>query len=208
MYIYEKKVNKAKASIVIAFVTLIVLVSALFMVQQQSNVSLVSNQEEMPTSRLQLPSVTIEDTIILPFEVNASVATHFFDVAKEEAILENAVVEFEGVYRPSQGVDYVFDNKSFEVVAMIDGTVVEVIDDNLMGQSITVQSEDLLITYQSLSAQFVNINDTVSQGMLIGYAGENLYNQTMGIHLHIVCEKEGRLIDPVSIVGQKLSEIE
>ncbi len=208
MYIYEKKVNKAKITIVASFAVLVGLASLIF-IYDQNQTSTVSNQESLPVKRLQLPRIETDEIVGLPFNINASTQTHFFDITKEASVLENSVVEFEGVYRPSQGVDYSFNNKVFEVVAMVSGTVIEVADDNLMGQSITVESADnLIITYQSLSAQFVQIGDVVSQGMLIGYAGENLYNQALGIHLHLVCVKDDKLIDPESIIGSTVAEIE
>ena len=144
----------------------------------------------------------------MPYTINATTLTHFFDSSKDPSILENAVVEFEGVYRPSQGVDYGFENQVFEVNAMLSGEVIEIRDDSLMGKSVTVQSKEVLITYQSLSAVSVEEGQQIAQHALIGLAGENLYNSSLGIHLHVVAEKEGKLIDPASLIGLKISELE
>lgn len=144
---------------------------------------------------------------MLPYNVNATTVTYFYDKEKDKSILENAIVEFEGVYRPSQGVDYFFEDKVFEVMAMLSGKVVEVKDDNLMGKSVTVESDGLSLTYQSLSKVNVQVGQDVLQSTSIGLAGENLYNHSLGIHLHIVAEKDGQLVDPEMLIGKKRSEL-
>lgn len=209
MYVYERKSNKAKVTIAIGFTILFLFVCALFIWRQNNEGILsVSKSQEENKARLQLPSFSYEEQFALPYTVNAATLTHFFDSSKDQAALANAVVEFEGVYRPSQGVDYGFDDKVFEVTAMLSGKVLEIKDDSLMGKSVVIQSDAVTITYQSLSAISVSEGQQISQSTVIGLSGENLYNQSLGIHLHVVAEKDGKLLDPASLIGRKLSEIE
>lgn len=66
-------------------------------------------------------------------------------------MLSQAVTEFEGVYRPNQGLDYAYDRKVFEATAMLGGTVTEVKEDAMFGKSVTVKTgEDLEITLSEL----------------------------------------------------------
>ena len=37
--------------------------------------------------------------------------------------------------------------------------------------------------------------------------GENVYGQDLGIHLHVVAEKDGQLMDPGMIQGKTVNEI-
>lgn len=208
MYVYEKKNNKAKGLIAVSFVVLFLFACLLFLYRyKHEEVIRVGNEEESAV-RLQLPSLSYEEAFVLPYSVNAAQLMNFFDPAKDTDALEKAVVEFEGVYRPSQGVDYGYDNKVFEVTPMLSGEVSEVREDSLMGKSVTVVSKDVEITYQSLSAVNVSEGDIVGQTTILGLAGENLYNQSLGIHLHVVAEKDGKLIDPASLIGLKLSELQ
>lgn len=208
MYVYERKSNKTKVTLMVGFTILFLFVCALLVWQQNNDQVLSVAKEENQNVRLNLPLVTHEESITLPYAINASVLTHFFDASKDKDILENAVVEFEGVYRPSQGVDYGFDDKVFEVTAMVSGTVIDIKEDSLMGKSVIVESEGITITYQSLSAVSVEKGDVIGQSTVLGLAGENLISQELGIHLHVVAEKDGKLIDPASLIGQKISDIQ
>ncbi len=207
MYTYNRKVSKTKVSIAVLSCCLLLMVSILYTVQQSEPALPVSNETEV--IRMQLPSVEVStnEKLILPFRVDATIATHFFDSSKSSDALTNAVVQFEGVYRPSNGVDYTFNGNIFEAVAMVSGEVIDVIDDELMGRTIVVQSGDLILSYQSLSAYSVAKGDQVIQGQVIGLSGENLYNQNLQVHLHIVAEYQGRLIDPEQIIGLELAQI-
>ena len=67
--------------------------------------------------------------------------------------------------------------------------------------------EDLEITYQSLSQVSVKKDQVVNQNDVLGLAGENIYNKDLGIHLHVVVQKDGKLIDPATVIGMKPAEI-
>ena len=149
-----------------------------------------------------------DETVAAPFAINAKEVLHFFDKTKSEDVLSQAVTEFEGVYRPNQGLDYAYDGKVFEATAMLGGTVTEVKEDAMFGKSVTVKTgEDLEITYQSLSQVSVKKDQVVNQNDVLGLAGENVYNKDLGIHLHVVVQKDGKLIDPATVIGMKPAEI-
>ncbi len=209
MYIYERKSNKVKATVTVGIAAMFLFVSALYIWRDNDDpVVPVAQTEVQNGRRLQLPFIDTEESITLPYSINATVLTHFFSPEKDQATLENAVIEFEGVYRPSQGVDFGFENKVFEVLSCTSGKVSSIKDDSLFGKSIEIDSDGLLLTYQSLSSVQVTVGQEVTQGSTIGLAGENIYSQNLGIHLHLVAEKDGKLLDPMELFGLKLSEIE
>ena len=92
-----------------------------------------------------------------------------------------------------------------EVLHFFDKTKSE---DVMFGKSVTVKTgEDLEITYQSLSQVSVKKDQVVNQNDVLGLAGENIYNKDLGIHLHVVVQKDGKLIDPATVIGMKPAEI-
>lgn len=211
MYMYEKKSTKGKAAAVILLTLILILISGFFIANStlfdKQPVVPISQQEIVPS--LKIPAVELKDEIVkAPYAINAKTVLHYFDKEKSEDILAQAVTEFEGVYRPNQGIDYAYDGKVFEATAMLGGTVKEVKEDAMFGKSVTVETADgLQVTYQSLSQVSVKKDQTISQGDVIGLAGENIYNKDLGIHLHVVVQKDGKLIDPETVVGKKPSEI-
>lgn len=208
MYVYERKSSKSKTLLYSGFAVLFLFVGALFIYRDNLSEVLPVSTENQSTEHLQLPSIQTEEQIGLPYTINASTLTHFFDMSKSSDILSQAVIEFEGVYRPSQGIDYGYDGKIFEVVAMTSGEVVDIKEDSLMGKSVTVKNGNVELTYQSLSSILVHLGQKLQQSEVLGLAGENLYNQSLGIHLHVVAEVDGKLVDPALLIGQKLDEIQ
>ena len=110
-----------------------------------------------------------------------------------------SVVEFEGVYRPSQGVDISNNQESFEVFSASDGVVLEVMNDTVLGNGVRIQSGEYILTYQSLSGISLKKGDAVTQNQKIGMASSNIYQASLKNHLHLVVEKNGVRIDPNSI---------
>ena len=211
MMMFEKKNTKGKTAAVILMTMVVLLIFAFFIARSslfQSD-SIVPVNQPQTVAALTVPLVrTADETVGSPVAINAQAALLFFDSDKPQDQLAQAVTEFEGVYRPNQGVDYVYDGKVFEAIAMLGGTVSEIREDALLGKSVTVTSgDDVQVTYQSLSQISVQQGQTVSQGEVIGLAGENIYNKDLGIHLHDVVQKDGQLIDPQEVIGMKMAEI-
>ena len=127
---------------------------------------------------------------ILPYK-EGKVVVDYFDGKTSEII---SVVEFEGVYRPSQGVDISNNGESFDVLSGTDGVVLNVTNDPLLGNGIQVQSGEYIITYQSLDKITLKKGEPIKQGMVIGTAGSNIYQASLKNHLHLVVEKNQQRI--------------
>ena len=69
--------------------------------------------------------------------------------------LENALVYFEGVYRPNLGIDFANDNKAFEVKAACSGTVTKKENDALLGWVVTVTNENGIAYLQEAITKFL-----------------------------------------------------
>ena len=94
------------------------------------------------------------------------------------------------------GVDYGMDTE-FEVVSILDGTVMEVNDDEIMGKTVKIRhSNDLVSVYQSLSEVNVKANDAITQGTIIGKSGKSNVSADLGNHLHFELYYQGGVINP------------
>ena len=179
-----------------------VYVSYALLQQDQEDTAVFKEEED--TVVLQLPDMTQKG--VLPFTVKAQTVLEYYDGSDHDV---ESITKFEGVYRANQGIDYALDGEAFEVIAIFSGTVTEVKDDELFGKSVTIQTGDTLtITYQSLADVTVAEGDEVSQQQVFAKAGENIYNKDLGVHLHVVVEKDGVVIDPKLVYDKTLEEIE
>lgn len=149
-----------------------------------------------------------EETLIAPVKDGISIVRHFY-VSNDDSERQKVSMDyFEGVYRPSLGVDYAGTDGAFEVLSSLSGTVEEVKTDPLFGQCVTIScADDWMLIYQSLGEVSVKEGDTIKQGSVLGKSGENVYEADLGNHVHFVLEKDGKQYDPESNFGKKLTQI-
>lgn len=202
MYVYQRKINKKRLYLVVS-VCMLMVVSFMGVFWQLNK----------PTSKVAPVVSEKEDLVIalpdkekarLPFDVEASVVIEYFDGSDHEVADYTNV---NGVYRPNQGIDYAFNAEAFDVLSMLSGNVSEVKQDSLFGNSITITNKNMAITYQSLGDIKWKKGDTIKQGEVISTAFTNTYNASIGNHVHIVVSKDGKVIDPKTIIGKTISEM-
>ena len=102
--------------------------------------------------------------MIKPFK-DQSVATtkYFYNYQADNATQEKSILYHEDTYIQNSGMDFT-KNEIFEVIAVLDGTVINIKDDELLGKIVEVQHENNLVSsYQSLGEVSVKKNDTVKQ---------------------------------------------
>lgn len=206
MYSYTKEKKFPKRKLIVSLSCLLLAAAAFLTYEYSFKTKPVTTSvfHEDTTPVLSLPSAAQEEKGVQPFSVKAAIALDYFDGKKSDV---DNMTKFEGVYRGNQGMDYTYQKEAFDVLACFGGEVSEVKEDNIFGKSVTVVSKDLTITYQSLSETAVKQGDTIDQHAHIGKAGVNIYNKDLGNHVHIVVEKNGKIIDPKSIYGKTISEI-
>ena len=197
MIAYEKKSKSKKAFIV--SLSFILCVSVAFLTKQlldQRNIDTPVFKEDTPV--ITLPVVA--EKVANPFDVEATLAIDYFDGTSKDV---PSVIEFEGVYRPSQGLDFTNNDEEFEVLAALSGEVTRVISDPLFGHSLTIKTDNIEITYQSLKDVKQQVGDKITQGTSLSLASKNIYNAQLGNHLHIVIEKDGKIVDPKTVLNLK-----
>ena len=108
---------------------------------------------------------------------------------------------------PNTGVDYTSEN-TFEVLAIYDGTVVDVVDDELLGKTVKIKhNKNIISVYQGLSIVDVNKGEKVFINQKIGESGTSKINEDLGNHLHLEIYKDGKTIDPEECYDKNLSDI-
>lgn len=198
MIAYERKNRKARRRFIWSLGLLCILSGGILIYQKNMPTEEVPVFNDFPVIQLPdtvKPAENQKKKIILPYKTGQKVVD-YFDGESSDIL---SIVEFEGVYRPSQGVDIVNGGETFEVICAMDGVVSEVTSDALLGNGIQIKSDDYLITYQSLDKVTLKKGDTVMQGAKLGMASTNIYQASLKNHLHIVVEKAGVRIDPNTI---------
>ncbi len=129
------------------------------------------------------------------------------DSATEEQ--EKAVIQFGSKYFLSRGISLKDpDDKEFDVLASMSGTVIEVSESPIYGVTVVIDHGDGFTSeYISLSKASVSVKDTVKQGQKIGVSGSNEYDAQASNHVHFKIAKDGVYYNPLDVLGKKKSEI-
>jgi len=108
----------------------------------------------------------------------------------------------------NSGVDYSIGNDSFDVNAILDGTVISVKEDALFGNVVEIRhSNDMISVYQSLGTVNVKKDDVVKQGDVIGTSGLSNIDKELGNHLHFEILHNGQVVNPENYYDKQLKDL-
>lgn len=155
-----------------------------------------------------LPVINLGTKIANPYlDESVKIGKYFYDYSDPEERKKESLVFYKNTYMPNTGVDYVSET-IFDVVSILDGTVITVKEDELLGKIVEIRhSNELISVYQSLSETNVKTGDIVAQGQVIGKSGSSVISQDLKNHLHFEIYHNGQIVNPLNYIGKKLNEI-
>ena len=171
----------------------------------------VNEEEETPPEVVQeetQPVVNTDPQIIRPYvDSNVKIVNNYYNKDSDNATQENSIYYYGDTYMQNSGVDYASGGE-FDVVTILDGTVMEVTDDEVMGKTIKIKhSNDLISVYQSMGSINFKKDDTITQGTIIGKSGENNISTDLGNHLHFELYYQGKVVNPEDYFGKLIGEL-
>ena len=155
------------------------------------------------------PVVATDEVIIIkPFNDNeVKIGKNFYNYQSDEENQKNSIVYYENTYIQNSGIDYVKE-EAFDVISILDGTVISVNNNELLGNTIEIKHDGNLISvYQSLDNITLKEGDVVKQGQLLGKSGTSKINETLGKHLHFELFKEGQIVNPEEYFNKNIKDI-
>ena len=141
---------------------------------------------------------------------SVNVVKKFYDPNAPTEEQEAALVFYNNSYRMNKGIDIAReDQKEFDVVASLSGTVTKAKNDPILGYVVEIEHEnDVVTVYQSLADATVQAGDKVEQYELIGTAGRNLFNEEDGIHVHFEIRQNDTAVNPLTYMDKPVTSIE
>lgn len=135
--------------------------------------------------------------IIKPFTAeNVNVDKTYYNKDASEEEQENSLIYYENTYMQNSGEFYVSENP-FDVIAVLDGRVIEVKEDELLGNVIEIEhNSELKSIYQSVDNVSVKVGDEVKQGDTIATSGANKINEKNQNCLLFEVYRNGQLLNP------------
>jgi len=156
-----------------------------------------------------IPVVNITPTIIRPYtDQEVKIVKDFYDYQADEEKQKNSIIYYESTYLQNSGVSYGGKEEAFDVVAILDGTVTSVKEDNTLGKIVEVRhSNDMVSVYQSLGEVSVKENDEIKQGTIIGKSGSSNISKELNNHLHFELIIKGQIVNPENYYDKKVDEL-
>ena len=154
-----------------------------------------------------IPIVSIDDTIKSPVNSDIKIARYYYDEKSDIEKKEKSIVFYEGVYMPNTGIDYV-NNEAFDILVAYDGTVIDILDDELLGKTVKIRHNgELISVYQGIDNIEVKKGDIVFTGQKIATSGKSKINKDLGESFHFEIYKDGVTINPEGCIDKKIGDI-
>lgn len=161
-----------------------------------SNQSIISNT---------MPVLNEDDVIIRPYQAEKiNIYKKFYD---GENNTDNAIIYYNDTYIQNSGILYNCEEE-FNVVSILDGEVIEVKKDDLLGYVVEVKhSNNLISSYEGLKSVNVKKGDRITQETLIGKSGEIKLDVNLKNALLFELIKDGKYVNPENYFDKKAKEI-
>lgn len=212
----SRRINRVVMPVVYGGCVVVFLVGMYF-IQRFANNLMFSSDEELEyvdgeitenNSNNDIPVVNTSVSIVRPYwDSSVSIAKTFYDYEGTSEEQEKSIIYYEDIYMQNSGVDYTSENV-FDVISILDGTVISIEDDNLLGTTVEVRhSNNLISVYQGLSEVVVEENMLVLQGQAIAKSGTSNINKDLGNHLHFELYHNGMIVNPEEYYNKNINEL-
>lgn len=155
------------------------------------------------------PVIKESTMMINPYtDTTVSIGKNYYDYKADAETQEKSIVYHDNTYMQNSGTDFVGE-KVFDVVAVLDGSVTDVKENETLGKVVEIKHENGYISiFQSLSEVSVKKGDMVTQGQVIGKSGTNELDKDMGNHLHFELYVNGTVVNPTLYLNKELQTSE
>ena len=162
---------------------------------------------EIVTDNEYIPVVNEVPTILKPY-LNGDVKINktFYNYEDESENQEKSLIFYEDTYMQNSGTAYTH-TESFDIISIIDGTVIEITENELLGKTIKIRhNNDLISTYGCLSQITVTKEENVIRGQVIGKSGAcSIYSKDFNLHFEL--SNQGKNIDPEKSYDKTIDEL-
>lgn len=155
-----------------------------------------------------VPVIADTNKIIKPYqEEDITIYKKFYNVNDSEDAQKDAIISFENTYLQSSGVCYA-RKELFNVVSVLDGTVIDIKEDNLLGKIVEIRhSNNVISIYQGLSNVLVTKDMIIQKGDIIGESGtSNLFSDAGNI-LYFELVLNGKTVNPEEYYDKEINEL-
>ena len=193
----------------LAFTALVLSLSALDSIQNKKVSNTDDNYTYVNNSIISsnVPVVKEEKIMVKPYtSEKVEISKKFYDTNESDEEKQNSLIYYNDTYMQNSGILYK-SNESFDIVNILDGTVVDVKKDEVLGNVVEVKhSNNLISTYEGLSTVNVKKDQLLKQGDVIGKSGKLELGESLENSLLFELIKDGKYVNPLNYLDKKISD--
>lgn len=209
----KRKLKKITIPVIYGLALTVFTLSIYFIQKTFNKQTFESNEEmeyvdkEIVNDEIYIPVVVQTNIIMKPYlNEEVTISKSFYDQNSEIEKQENSIIYYENTYIQNSGIDYKHPNQ-FEIISILDGTIIEVSNNELLGTTVKIRHEnDLISTYQSLSQVNIKVDDVVLRGQVIGTSGTSKIYSTES-NLHFELTHQGKNVNPEEYYNKSTDEL-
>lgn len=154
------------------------------------------------------PVANTKNIIMRPYNNSeVRILKDFYERNDTEENQENSLIFYDSTYMPNSSIAY-GGIDSFDVVSILDGTVIKVSEDDLLGNIVEIEHTNKIISvYQSVSEVAVKENQVVKQGEVIAKSGESNLNLSLKKHLLFELIVNSNIVNPEDYFNKNVENI-
>ena len=154
------------------------------------------------------PVANTKNIIMRPYNNSeVKILKDFYERNDTEENQENSLIFYDSTYMPNSSIAY-GGIDSFDVVSILDGTVIKVSEDALLGNIVEIEHTNKIISvYQSVSEVAVKENQVVKQGEVIAKSGESNLNLSLKKHLLFELIINSNIVNPEDYFNKNVENI-
>ena len=209
--------RKLKSFVVPAIYSVAIVISifSMYLVKNIFTKNMASNKNEVKYVDNEItgvdtviPVISTSTSIIKPYTNNdVKIVNNFYNYQADAESQQNSILYYENTYMQNSGVDYAMDSE-FDVVSILDGTVIKVEENDILGVIVEIRhTNDLISIYQSLKDVSVKVDDKVVQGQIIAKSGTSNINTSLTNHLHFELYHKGMIVNPEDYYNKLLGDL-
>ena len=147
-----------------------------------------------------------DQKVMLPFNnEKVKIAKYFYNSEDDSEKQQNSLIYYENTYMPNTGILYESE-EIFDVLAVLQGTVKDIKEDEILGKVLTLESNNVTTIYYTLGEIKVKVGDTVNMGDTIATSGiskieSNKQTLLFEVYMNVV------LTNPETLFEKNISEL-
>ena len=155
-----------------------------------------------------IPVISQDEVVLKPYNSDkVEISKKYYDSNATDEEKRQSLIYYNDTFMQNSGILYK-SSESFDVINIIDGTVLDIKQDELLGNVVQIKhANNLISVYEGLSTVDVKKDQMLKAGEVIGKSGKLEFEEPLENALLFEIIKDGKHVNPLDYYDKKVSEL-